>query len=71
VGQRDGVVGGGFGEGQLALHLRGEADLAEEGDETGQAAEGGDGLGGFVQNELGVAEEGRSATTGKAGGLKR
>ena len=58
VGWRDGVVGSGFGEGHPALHLRGEADLAQEGDETGQAAEGRDGLGRFIENELGLAKEG-------------
>lgn len=30
MGQRDGVVGGGFGEGQMFLDLPGEPDLAEE-----------------------------------------
>ena len=40
VSQRDGVVGGRFGEGQPLLHLAGKTNLAEEGNETGQAAEG-------------------------------
>ena len=58
MGQGEGVVGSGLGKGQATLHLLGEADGAEEGDETGQPAEGGDGLGGFVQNQLGIAKEG-------------
>ena len=42
MGQWDGVVGGGFGEGEVALHLPGQADGAQEGDEAGQAAERGE-----------------------------
>jgi len=41
----------------MLLHLPGKADLVEEGDETGQTAEGRDRLGRFVQNQLGFAEE--------------
>ena len=65
VSQRDGVVGSGFGERHPPLHLGSETDLAQEGDETGQAAEGGDGLGCFLQNELGVAEEGGDFRAGR------
>jgi len=43
--QRNGVVGRGFGKGQMLLHLPGEADLAQEGDETGQTAERRNGFG--------------------------
>jgi hypothetical protein len=55
--QRDGVIGSRFGKRQAALHLLGKTDLAEEGNETGQPAEGGDGLGRFVQNQPGIAKE--------------
>ena len=39
--QRAGVIGSRFGKRQAALLLAGEADLTEEGNETGQPAEGG------------------------------
>ena len=55
--QRAGVIGSRFGKRQAALHLLGKTDLAEEGNETGQPAEGGDGLGHFVQNQPGIAKE--------------
>ena len=57
MSQRDGVVGGGLGEGQMLLHLPGQPDLTEEGNETGQPANGGNGLGRFLQNQLGFAKE--------------
>ena len=38
--QRDGVVGSRFGKRQMLLHLAGEADLPQKGNETGQPAEG-------------------------------
>jgi hypothetical protein len=41
----------------MAFHLAGEPNLAEERNETGQAAEGRNGLGRFIQNQLGIAEE--------------
>jgi hypothetical protein len=53
------------GEGQPTPDLRGKTDRAEEGDETGQAAEGGDGLGRFVEKHLGVAEEGGNFRAGR------
>ena len=65
VGQRDGVVGGRFGKRQTTLDLRGKADGAEEGDETGESAEGRDGLGRFVQNQLGIAKEGGNFGAGR------
>ena len=55
--QRDGVVGSRFGKGQMLLHLPGQADLAQEGNETGQTAEGRNRLGRLVQNQLGIAKE--------------
>jgi hypothetical protein len=57
MSQRDGVVGSGFGKGQMLLHLPREIDLAQEGNETGQAAEGGNGFGRFIQKQLGLAKE--------------
>jgi len=56
--QRDGVVGSRFGKRQMLLHLAGEADLPQKGNETGQPTEGGDGLGRFVQNQLGIGKDG-------------
>jgi len=57
VGQRDGVVGGRFDEGQAPLHLPGKADRPQKGDETGQPTKGRGGLGRFIQNELVAAKE--------------
>ena len=57
MGQRDGIVGSRFGKGQMLLHLPGETNLPQKGNETGQAAEGRNRLGRFVQNQLGFAEE--------------
>jgi hypothetical protein len=57
VGRRDGVVGNGFGKGQVLLHLSGEPNLTQERDETGQTAKRRNGLGRFVQNQLGIAKE--------------
>ena len=57
VRQRDGVVGRGLGEGLMPLDRRREANLPQEGNETGQPAEGRDGLGVFLQNQLGIAKE--------------
>ena len=65
VGQRKGVVGGRRGEGQVLLHLLGVADLPQEGDEGGQPAEGRNGLGRLLQNELGLAEEGGEFRAGR------
>lgn len=55
--QRDGVVGSRLGKGQMLLHLPGETDLAQKGNETGQTTEGRDRLGRFVQNQLGLAKK--------------
>src|ERR1700722_9035852 len=55
--QRNGVVGGESRERQGRLQLLDIADLPQERNETGQTAERRDGLGGFVQNELGSAKE--------------
>jgi hypothetical protein len=41
----------------MLLHLSGEPDLAQEGDDISQPAEGRNRLGRFVQNQLGIAEE--------------
>jgi hypothetical protein len=57
MGQRNGIVGSRFGKREMLLHLPDKADLAEEGDEAGQAAKGRNRLGRFVQNQLGFAEE--------------
>ena len=65
MGQRDGVVGGRFGKGQPALDLLGKTDGAEERDEAGQPAEGRDGLGRFLQNQLGIPEEGGNFGAGR------
>jgi hypothetical protein len=65
VSQGDGVVGSRRRKGQAALHLLGEADGAEEGDEAGQPAEGRDGPGSFVQNQLGGAKEGGNWGAGR------
>ena len=43
--QRAGVIGSRFCKRQAALHLLGKTDLAEEGNETGQPAEGETALG--------------------------
>jgi len=55
--QWNGVVGSRLGKGQMLLHLPGKADLPQKGNETGQTTERGDGLGCFLQNQLGIAEE--------------
>jgi hypothetical protein len=55
--QRDGFVGRRFGKRQMLLHLPGKTNLAEEGDEAGQPAEGRNRLGRFVQNHLGFAKQ--------------
>lgn len=63
--QRNGVVGGRFGERQMLLNFAGEAGLAREGDEAGQTAEGRNRLGRFVQNQLGFPKERRNFGAGR------
>ena len=63
--QRNGLVGLGFGKRQMLLHLPGKANLPEEGNETGQPAEGRNRLGGFVQNQLGFPKERGNFSAGR------
>ena len=63
--QRDGVVGSRFGKRQMVLHLPGEANLPQKGNETGQTTEGRNRLGRFVQNQLGIAKERGNFSAGR------
>ncbi len=56
VRQGDGVVGGRSRERQGRLQLLDISDLSQERNEAGQTTKRGDGLGGFLQKELGSAK---------------
>ena len=65
MSQRAGVVGNGFGARQGLLHRLGEPNPAAERNETDPPAEGPDGLGRFLQNELGLTKEGGNFGAGR------